>query len=407
MFLRKNRSIISLQGATCVSWLGDAMSNLALPWFVLQVTGSPTQTGISAVARAIGIYVATVVSGPYVDRLPGKRLSIICDLAAALLTIGIPLLYAIGGLESWSLYALIFLASIVQRPGYLARGRSLPEVAGHSQVRLERASGMNEMMYHSTLLTGPVIAGVLVGWIGAAWVLALDAVSFIFSALLVGIGVPGHLMTTPLGDASAARWSFRERFVEGLRFLKRDRLLILLALTVAGGILLVNAPLLSVILPVYVNASSGDAIGFGVMLSSFAVGALGGATLFTAVGDRLPRRALWVACYGMIGLPYAFLVLDAPPLVLAGAMGVFGLAEGLSTPLYATVRFRRVPQELRGRVFSALTPITGLAPTLGLLIPGLLIEPIGFREVIVILLLLTFGFWFWIALTSAFRQLEG
>lgn len=285
--------LLSLQAATLVSWLGDSMSNLALPWFVLQATGSPTQAGLSALARTIGVYGATTLSAPYVDKFPGKRLSICCDLLAALATVAIPLFWAARSLEAWQLYALVFTASVVQRPGFLARNRSLPEIADVSGVTLERASGLNEVLYQSTLLVGPALAGVLVATLGSSWVLVLDALTFLLSAALIASGVPARLMSLPPSlKLAGSDWSYRARFIEGLRFLQQDRLLHSMVSTVALGILLVNAPLLSVMLQVYARERLGKAVELGLLFSCFAIGALIGAALFTWIGPRLPGRML-------------------------------------------------------------------------------------------------------------------
>jgi len=399
--------LLSLQAATLVSWFGDSMSNLALPWFVLQATGSPTQAGLSALARTIGVYGATTLSGPYVDKLPGKRLSICCDLLPALSTVAIPLFWAARSLEAWQLYALVFTASVVQRPGFLARNRSLPEIADASGVTLERASGLNEVLYQSTLLIGPALAGVLVATLGSSWVLGLDALTFLLSAALIALGVPARLMSLPPSlKPAGSDWSYRARFIEGLRFLQQDRLLLSMVSTVALGILLVNAPLLSVMLQVYARERLGKAVELGLLFSCFAIGALTGAALFTWIGPRLPGRTLWITAYALISLPYLVIALDLPWPILAGSLALFGLAEGLSTPFYAIIRFRRVPAELRGRVFSTLTPVTGLAPSLGLIIPTVFLARIGITGVSTLLFGAILIVWLWLLITPTFRQLE-
>ena len=404
---RLRLSLLSLQAATLVSWLGDSMSNLALPWFVLQATGSPTQAGLSALARTIGVYGATTLSGPYVDKLPGKRLSICCDVLAALATVAIPLFWAARSLEAWQLYALVFTASVVQRPGFLARNRSLPEIADASCVTLERASGLNEVLYQSTLLIGPALAGVLVATLGSSWVLGLDALTFLLSAALIALGVPARLMSLSSAlKPAGSDWSFRARFTEGLRFLLRDRLLLSMVSTVALSILLVNAPLLSVMLQVYARERLGKAVELGLLFSCFAIGALAGATLFTWIGPRIPGRTLWITAYALITLPYLVIALDLPWPILAGSLALFGLAEGLSTPFYAIIRFRPVPAKLRGRVFSALTPVTGLAPSLGLVIPTVFLARIGITGVSALLFGAILIVWLWLLVAPTFRQLD-
>lgn len=378
--------LLSLLLAGSVSYLGDAMTNLALPWFVLETTGSVTQTGVTALSQALGSYLSSFFSGPLVDRFPGKAISVGSDLGATLAIILVPSLYHTVGLAFWQLLMLVFLVAIVGRPGALARRRVLPEIAAHAGVGLERVNGAYEISYQTTLLLGPPLAGLLVVWIGASNVLFVDAATFLISMLLVGTLIPTPLM---VAGQPGAGWSFRARMREGLDFLRRDTVLIPLELAGAIGILLVNVPLFALILPAYARQRFGDAVDLGLLISVFAVGALVGAGLYSLAGPRLPRRPTWIACYLLTALPFWAMATDAPFPLLGVAMFLFGVSQGLETPLTATVRYERVPLDLRGRVFGALSPITGLSGPLGRLLPTVIIAGVGFTPTIAVLAMLT------------------
>lgn len=378
--------LLSLLLAGSVSYLGDAMTYLALPWFVLETTGSVTQTGITAFVQSLGSYLSSFFTGPLVDRFPGKIISIGSDVGAGLGIAAVPLLHHSFGLEFWHLLAIVAFVAIVRRPGALARRRVLPEIAAHAGVGLERVNGVYEISYQSTLLAGPPLAGLLVVWIGASNVLYIDAGSFFLSMLLVGVLIPSPLMAA---GPSGAEWSFRARMYEGLAFLRRDEVLIPLELAGAIGILLVNVPLFSLILPAYARERFGNAVDLGLLISVFAIGALGGAGLYSLAGPCLPRRPTWIACYILTVLPFWAMATDAPFLLLVGAMLLFGASQGLETPLTSTVRYERVPIDMRGRVFGMLTPITGLSGPLGQLLPTVLIGFIGLSPSIGVLATLT------------------
>jgi MFS family permease len=362
------------------------MTNLALPWFVLETTGSVTQTGVTALSQALGSYLSSFFSGPLIDRFPGKAISVGSDLGAALAIILVPSLYHTVGLAFWQLLMFVFIVAIVGRPGALARRRVLPEIAAHAGVGLERVNGAYEISYQATLLLGPPLAGLLVVWIGASNVLFVDAATFLVSMLLVGTLIPASLMAA---GQPGAGWSFRARMREGLAFLRRDEVLIPLELAGAIGILLVNVPLFALILPAYARERFGDAVDLGLLISVFAVGALAGAGLYSLAGPHLPRRSTWIACYLLTALPFWAMATDAPYLLLGAAMFLFGVSQGLETPLTATVRYERVPLDLRGRVFGALSPITGLSGPLGRLFPTVIIAGIGLTPTIAVLAMLT------------------
>ena len=207
-------------------------------------------------------------------------------------------------------------------------------------------------------------------------------------------------------QASGERWSYREKLLEGVSFIRRDALLLPIVATVTIGILLVNAPLFAVMLPVFIDDMAGSPALWGTLIASFAVGALAGASLSTAIGHRLPKRRLWIGCFIGIFTPYIAIGLSLPLITLYPAMAIFGLAEGLSTPLYAVTRYRRIPKELRGRVFSSLTPVTGLVPMLGVAFPALLFPILSVSGVALVLLVPGVALVAWLVLSPVFRLMD-
>ena len=73
--------IFALLSAEAVSQVGNMMTVVAGPWFVLQTTWSAAKTGLVSAALVLGSAVPTVVGGPLVDRIGFKRASVFADLA--------------------------------------------------------------------------------------------------------------------------------------------------------------------------------------------------------------------------------------------------------------------------------------------------------------------------------------
>ncbi len=78
---------------------------IAIPWFVLETTGSASQTGISVATGVVPFVVVGIVSGPIVERIGYKRASIVSDLLSFVSALLIPVLYETRGLEFWQLLA--------------------------------------------------------------------------------------------------------------------------------------------------------------------------------------------------------------------------------------------------------------------------------------------------------------
>jgi MFS family permease len=70
--------------ASAISQIGDAMAMVALPWFVLQTTGSAALTGLAGAVTVLPAFLAGIFGGVLVDRLGYRRSSIIADLVSGL-----------------------------------------------------------------------------------------------------------------------------------------------------------------------------------------------------------------------------------------------------------------------------------------------------------------------------------
>lgn len=367
--------------ANAISQLGSHLTAVALPWFVLQTTGSAAKAGLTGATATLAFFVAAIAGGTLVDLLGYKRVSIAADLASGLCLALVPLLYHTIGLRFWLLLLLVFGSALLQIPGQTARRTVLPELATLAGVRLERVNAGFESLYHSGFLAGPVVAGILIGLVGASTILALDAATFAASAAIVALTLPATLVLR----RPTARGRYRDELVAGLRFLRREHLLLAFAVSVAIGNLLVNAPLFTVVLPVYARQTFGRATVLGALIGAFAVGSLLGAGLFGWVGHRLPRRTVWLGRFLLAPLPYWTLAAGAPLPLIMGALGLSGLFNGASNPLLVTIRFERTPAAFRGRVFSAFAALALIGSPIGLLVVGGAVQGLGLRSTILAL----------------------
>ena len=118
---KNNIPIYSLFTANAISLVGNVLSAIAIPWFVLQTTGSATRTGITGFFNILPVVLAGFFGGTLVDRLGYKRTSIIADLASGITVALIPLLYFTVGLEFWQLMVLVFFGALLDSPGSTAR----------------------------------------------------------------------------------------------------------------------------------------------------------------------------------------------------------------------------------------------------------------------------------------------
>lgn len=377
---RNNLPVLALLSANTVSQIGSALTLIALPWFVLQTTGSAAQTGLAGFSVAVPGFLVGIFGGTLVDRLGYRRSSVVADVVSGIGLGLVPTLYYTIGLPFPVLMVLVFAGSMLAIPGLTARRSMLPELAGLAGQRLERVNSAFESIQHIAMLLGPPIAGILIAAFGASTALWVDAATFAFSAVAVWVFVP--LFSTH--SLSLEQSSYRQQLVEGLRFLVRDSLLRDMAITlgIENGL---QAPLFAVILPVFAVRSLGSATALGLIVSAFAIGALVGATIYGTIGHRIPRRAFWFVAY--LVSPAMYLVLAANPAlpVLLLTFVLMGVVFGPINPLMVTIRHERIPTEMRGRVFSSYSAVAQLVAPLGIVLGGFAIAAAGFRPTVIAL----------------------
>src|SRR5947209_6839754 len=192
---------------------------LAIPWFVLQITGSVTQTGITAFFSTLPSVFSAFFGSALVDRLGYKRTSVLGDIASGATVALIPLLYHTVGLAFWELLALVFLGGLLKSPGVTARTSLVPDLAARATMRLERANALSDGVNRVARFIGAPVAGVLIAIIGTSNLLWLDAASFALSAMLIGLAVPS---TAPLFNLEEGPRRYLAAVWEGVRFIQQD-----------------------------------------------------------------------------------------------------------------------------------------------------------------------------------------
>jgi MFS family permease len=370
--------IAGLLAAVGVSVLGTRMSFLALPWLVLTTTGSTAKTGFVAFAQMAPYVLVQALGGPVIDRLGARMASVGTDVVAAVFLGAVPLLWAMHLLSVGSLAALVAVAGASRGAGDAARDVLVPGVNDLAGGRIERASGLYDGVNRLAALTGVPIAGALVVIMAPAYVLAIDAASFAVSAALVAIFVPVAAQPAPKRhDARPA--SYLSSLTEGFGYLRRDRLLVAIAVMVlvtnfvdqAGG---------SVLAPVWAHDILHSSVALGLASGALSLGAVAGNAATTWLTPRLPRRITFAVGFLLAGAPrfVAMALFGTLAPVLAIAF-VGGLGAGGINPILGAVEYERVPRHLQARVLGAVNASAWAGIPVGSLAAGLAVASFGLR----------------------------
>ena len=368
--------------ADTISRTGNLLTAVAIPWFVLETTGSPARTGIAVFAGAVPIVISLFFGGTIVDRFSYRRVSVVSDLASGASVLLIPLLHAFGLLSFPMLLVCIFAGALLDLPAGLARMAALPDLAKLSGTNTERAFAFSEGASAVLGLAAPALTGVMIAAFGASNVLWIDAASFAISALLIAVFVPDTVR-----ERTREVGSYLQELVAGLRFVRFDPILFPLILFFAAMNLVIG-PVDALIVPVYASEVFGSAVAFGLMAAASGAGALVGTAIMGWIGHRLSRRAVFFGGFLSVPLALAALALTPNLPVTLAILTLLGLALGLTNILEYTIYFERIPEHMRARVMGLTGAIGWGTVPLGRLIGGFLLERFGLATSLALLAML-------------------
>lgn len=337
--------MVSILAAFGVSLFGTRLSHIAVPWLVLTTTGSVTKTGLVAACEMAPYVVVKALSGPVIDHIGPRRVTLVADAASAAAMAAVALAAAAGRLDLWLLCVGMAVVGGLRGPGDAAKEVFLPEVAERAKVSLDRMAGFSGIIERLAGTVGPAAGGVLVAWVGTTTTLVVTAAAFGAGALLVS---PTAVGTAHRREEEPAPYVVRLR--QGFDYLRGDRLLRSITGMVAVSNLL-DAALFAVLLPAWALRSGHGPEVIGFLGSATGLCAVAGSLLATVIDDRLPRRLLYLVGFTIGGAPrFVVLALDVPLPVQVAVFGACGLGLGVVNPIIGAVVMRRVPRHLLGRV---------------------------------------------------------
>lgn len=198
--------------AQVISWLGDHMDRIAIPWLVQELTGTPAALGALTLATTLPDIAATPFTGVMADRYDRRRIMIAVDLYSGLV-VGVLAYLAWRGLVApWHLYLGMALFAVVRSAYGPAAMACLPQLVDPDGLTRANSvvSGAGQVMS----LAGPAAAAGAIAVAGMAGAMAADSLTFFASALLLMLVRP---RAVPGPTAAAPRRSVWADVVQGPR----------------------------------------------------------------------------------------------------------------------------------------------------------------------------------------------
>ncbi|GHC78010.1 MFS transporter [Nocardiopsis terrae] len=350
-----------------VSNPGTWMQRIAQDWLVLQLSGgSGIALGMTTALQFLPMLLFGLWGGAMVDRFDKRRLLVLTQSTMGVLAVALGVLATLGAAEVWHVYLFAFglgMITVLDNPG---RQAFVPEMVDREM--LPNAIALNSASFQLGRVTGPAVAGLLIGLIGSGPVFMINGLSFAFT--IVALLMIRTADLNPTERMPRGKGQIRE----GLRYIGGRHDLVLL-LVLAAAVQFFGANVQNQIALMVNNVFETGAEAFGVAAAALAVGALAGALL--AARREYPRLRLVLV--GSMGFGAAQLAAGLMPgyvafvLVLV-PMGVLFMT--FVTTLNATFQLSVDPQ-MRGRAMSMfLLVFMGVAP-IGAPVVGLIADAFG------------------------------
>lgn len=359
--LLRNTRFVYLWAGQGASFIGDAVSTVAVVVLVAELSGSAAAVGGVLLAQLLPT-IASPAFGVLADRLDRRAVLVVCDLLRA------GLVAALAFADSLpAVYLLVFLTGAARSLFNPTVRAAFPSVVGEGD--LTRANALISGTFSTSIMVGPALGGVLVASVGVEAAFALDAVTFLLSAVV--------LSRIPLPrPAREEEEPFLRELRAGLSYLAGSRVPLAIVVGAFLTVVTANATVPAEIFLAKEVFGAGN-LGYGLLAAFWGGGMVAGAALVAVLGDRLRLMPLYILSIFATALAFGG-VAFAPTFVLAlAAVAVAGVANGVDNVATDTVLQKRVPDALLGRVFSVRFMAFSAGEALAYPVGGLIVDSTG------------------------------
>lgn len=369
--------------ASAVSQAGSGITSVALPLTaLLLLDASPLEVGFISACTYVGWAVLGLPAGVICQLLPLRLVQVTTDLIRAVAIGSVPVAWALGGLTVAQLIGVALVISLCNVLFDVSNSTFIPAIVEEHELN-QRNSWMSGM-YSTTQVGAPGIAGLLVQAVGAAYAIALDAVSYFVSALILRT-LPEHRQ-----PRSAEPVRLGAMIKEGWHYVVRQPVMRACMLDATASNFVAGA--LFVLLPVYlVRDLDAPPLVVGLVLAVEGIGGLIGAAACPWLSARWGTARVAVAG-SVVG---AVLILLLPlgtgdAGVVLFALGCLGFAAGGVVTSINTRTYRQVasPPELLSRVMATVRFVSWGVIPVGSLLAGALADTLGHRLTLTLFCLL-------------------
>ncbi|MCX5198078.1 MFS transporter [Streptomyces sp. NBC_00249] len=354
--LRTSADYRRLWAGGTISWMGQAMTALAISLQVYEITGSNFAVGLVGLFSLVPLVAFGLYGGAIADTVDRRKLGLHSSVGLAVLSVVLAAAALLDYHRVWLLYAVVALQAVCGALNGPARSAMIPRLLPPEQ--LPAANALNSVSMTSGITAGPVLGGLIVGWWGYQAAYLIDAVTFA-AALYAMWRLPSMLPEGRQGRASV---------LDGLRFLgTRPNIRMTFFSDLAAMVLAQPRALFPAVAVLWYG---GDARTVGLLVAAPAVGALLGG-LFSGWQGRIRRHGLAILLsVASWGLAVAVFGLTRNLWVGLFFLALAGASDTVSMVFRTTMLQAATPDGMRGRLQGVFIVVVAGGPRLGDFLAG-------------------------------------
>lgn len=363
----KNQNFLKLLIGQSLSQFSDRLNQVAILWFIYEITGSESMVGLVATATALPYLLFGIIAGTLVDRLDKRKVMLIADIVRTILIITLPILGALKSIEDnhWFILIITFLISCVAQFFEPAKQSTIPIIV--SSEELLSANVILSFWQQISRIFAPILAGIFMVSFSPYLLFLIAAVNYLVSAFLI------FYMKYSTKREKDKREAITKHILETYKYVL-DKRLILLLLVIYSGINMVFYGSSIVYPPIFsetiLNMGS---FGYGAMITAYTLGLVLGTFCVKWISFKLSITLTFSFLTILGGLAYLGIGLSNLLIVATLCFSLCGLFFNVISIMFITFLQKSVPVQKQGAVFGVVGMIgMGLTPLSTIIATGLL-----------------------------------
>lgn len=381
---------------------GNSAVHIAIPWLVLETTGSSANAGVVLGISGFSVIFSAPLIGGLIAVLGARPVSIWADIISAGSVVLFPIVGLLFGLNLTSLLIIAIIGAMFDPAGATARKSLIQAVAERDGLSLIKFNGTYEAAATIGTVLGPTGAALAISFVGINTTFYLIAIVFLMASCLAFF-IPVVTTYTISDQSFSVKNVFKETRV-GMSALWNDKPL----LSLVGLYTLLTAiymPVESIVLSRYFqDLNEPQTLGF--VLSAMSVGVVIGALQFHRAVKIFSPGNMVIISMTLIGAVVCAMAFLPNAIIFIGLGLALGLAFGPVSPMSNYLVQQRMPQQLHGPVFGTQFSLMYLATPAGTLALGLIVQSVSIAPLLFVIGALFIGVTLLVGFTGPLRLLR-